>query len=94
MVSTIVVAILGGMGAVTATALGNGDASSVAQVAAQIVPPGLHVALSHVPSWTHAHQVLAQHLQQYTESGSVGSAGSGGMVLAIKKFIAAHLHRP
>jgi Na+-driven multidrug efflux pump len=94
MVSTIAIAVLGGVGAVVATAVGNGDAASAAHAAAHAIPPGLHVALSHVPSWTHAHEVLAQHLQQYGEAGSAGSAGSGGIGLALKKMIAAHFHSP
>jgi hypothetical protein len=45
-------------------------------------PPGLKVALGHVPVWTHAHQVLTSRLAQYTGAGALGAAGAGA---ALKK---------
>src|SRR5439155_12900569 len=37
------------------------------------------VALAHVASWTHAHQVLTQHLSAYTQNGGAGAAGTVGL---------------
>ena len=39
----------------------------------------LQVALAHVPSWTHAHQVLTQHLSAYTQNAGAGAAGTAGL---------------
>jgi hypothetical protein len=82
MVSTIVLAALGGVAATATTAVATGDASSLAH-AAHAVPPGLHVALSHVPSASHAHEVLMQHLSIYGGAGTAGTAASG-VAAAIK----------
>ncbi len=83
MVSTIVLAALGGAAATATTAVATGDAST-AVAAVHTVPPGLHVALSHVPSTSHAYEVLKQHLSLYAGSGSAGTAATGGVAAAIK----------
>jgi hypothetical protein len=83
MVSTILLAAIGGLAATTTTAVATGDASSVAN-AAQAVPPGLHVALSHVPSTSHAFDVLKAHLSLYAQSGSAGTAATGGVAAVVK----------
>ena len=76
MVSTIVFAALGGLAATATTAAATGDVSGLA-ASAHLLPPGLHVALSHVPSASHAYQVLQQHLSLYAGSGGAGSAAAG-----------------
>lgn len=76
MVSTILLAALGGLAAVGTTATATGDASAVVG-AAHAIPPGLHVAMSHVPTASHAYEVLKQHLTLYTQSGGAGSAAAG-----------------
>lgn len=73
MVSTMIVAMLGGVAATATTAVATGDASALAH-AAHVVPPGLQVALSHVPSTSGAYQVLKQHLSLYAGTGSAGAA--------------------
>ncbi len=83
MVSTIVLAALGGVAATATTAVATGDASAVAN-AVHTVPPGLHVALSHVPSTSHAFEVLKQHLSLYAGTGSAGTAATGGAAAALK----------
>ncbi len=83
MVSTIVLAALGGVAATATTAVATGDASGLAQ-AAHTVPPGLQVALSHVPSTSHAFEVLKQHLSLYAGTGSAGTAATGGVAAAIR----------
>ncbi len=83
MVSTIVLAALGGVAATATTAVATGDASAVAN-AVHTVPPGLHVALSHVPSTSHAFEVLKQHLSLYAGAGSAGTAATGGAAAAVK----------
>ncbi len=83
MVSTIVLAALGGVAATATTAVATGDASAVAN-AVHTVPPGLHVALSHVPSTSHAYEVIKQHLSLYAGAGSAGTAATGGAAAAIK----------
>lgn len=83
MVSTIALAVLGGLAATTTTAVATGDASAIAN-AAHVVPPGLHVALSHVPSASHAYQVLQQHLSLYAGSGGAGTAAAGGVAAVVK----------
>ncbi len=83
MVSTIILAVLGGAAATATTAVATGDAST-AVAAVHTVPPGLHVALSHVPSTSHAYEVLKQHLSLYAGSGSTGMAATGGAAAAIK----------
>lgn len=69
----MIVAMLGGVAATATTAVATGDASALAH-AAHAVPPGLHVALSHVPSTSEAYEVLKQHLSLYTGAGSAGAA--------------------
>jgi|ECHhosMinimDraft_1075155.scaffolds.fasta_scaffold00848_4 hypothetical protein len=53
-------------------------------VVSRSTPPGLKTALEHVPIWTHAHQVLENHLSLYTSGGAAGAVGSG---LAVKKLM-------
>ena len=50
-----------------------------ASAAVHAAPHGLQVALAHVPSWTHAYQVLTQHLSAYTQNGGAGAAGTAGL---------------
>jgi hypothetical protein len=88
MVSITALAILGAISGMGATSLANGDASSAIQAATQLAPHGLSVALQHVPTWTHAHEVLSQHLSQYAENGGAGSGISGGLGAALKKGFA------
>ncbi len=83
MVSTIILAVLGGAAATATTAVATGDASS-AVAAVHAVPPGLHVALSHVPSTSHAYEVLRQHLSLYAGTGTAGTAATGGAAAAVK----------
>jgi hypothetical protein len=73
MVSIVVLAVLGGAAGLGATAVANGEASLAANAVAHAIPPGLHVALGDVPSWTHAHKVLTEHLSDYTAGGSIGT---------------------
>lgn len=54
----------------------------VAFAVANGVPPGLRNALEHVPAWTHAHQVLANRIAEYTGGGAAGATGAG---LILKK---------
>ncbi|MEM0074830.1 MAG: hypothetical protein QXR69_02740 [Conexivisphaerales archaeon] len=84
MVSIIALAALGALAGAGATAAATGDLNTAAQMAANAVPPGLHIALAHVPSWTHAHQVLTEHLKLYAQNGSIGAGTSGGLGTAIK----------
>jgi len=83
MVSTILLAALGGVAATATTAAATGDASAVAN-AVHAVPPGLHVALSHVPPASHAYEVLKQHLSAYAGAGMAGTAATGGVAAAVK----------
>lgn len=92
MVSIAVLAALGGLSAAAATAATTGDASTVVS-AIHVAPPGLHVALSHVPSWTHAYQVLTQHLSAYAQNGGASAAGTAGVGAAIKKGLHLGLQR-
>jgi hypothetical protein len=85
MVSIAALAILGAVSGVGATSIANGDASSAVQAATQLVPHGLSVAMAHVPSWTHAHEVLSQHLSQYAQNSGAGSGIFGGLGTAFKK---------
>ena len=75
MASIMALAALGGLAAGALTAVTTGDASASVNAA----PHGLQVALSHVPSWTHAYQVLTQHLSAYTQNGGAGAAGTAGL---------------
>lgn len=83
MVSTIVLAALGGLAATAGTAVATGNALAVTNVA-HVVPPGLHVALSHVPSTSHAFDVLTQHLSIYAKAGGTGTAATGGAAAVIR----------
>ncbi len=83
MMSTIVLAALGGLAATTTTAVATGDASAVVN-AVHAVPPGLHVALSHVPTTSHAFDVLKEHLSLYAQAGGTGTAATGGAAAAIR----------
>ena len=77
MVPTIVLAAFGGLAATTTAAVATGDTSTVAN-AVNRIPPGLYVALSHVPSVSHAYDVLTQHLSLYAQAGGAGSTATGG----------------
>ncbi len=79
MVSIIALAAFGGLAAAAATAVSTGDASAAVNAVHAAVPHGLQVALAHVPSATHAHQVLTQHLAAYTQNGAGGAAGTAGL---------------
>ncbi len=83
MVSTILLAALGGLAATTTTAVATGDASAMAN-AVHAAPPGLQVALSHVPSASHAFEVLKMHLSLYAQAGGAGTAATGGAAAAIR----------
>ena len=83
MVPTIDLAVLRGVAATATTAIATGDASTLAH-AAQTVPPGLQVALSHVPSASHAYEVLQQHLSLYAGAGTAGTAATGGAAAAVR----------
>lgn len=65
MIPTIIQAALGVAAAATTAA--TQDASTVAN-AASAIPQGLHVALSHVPSASHAMEVLKQHLAVFEQA--------------------------
>ena len=99
MVSLVALAVMGAISGVGATSLANGDASTAVQAATQAAPHGLAIALQHVPSWTHAHQVISEHLSQYAQNGSVGAGAFGGIGAAMKKSMAHmgkalfHLHK-
>jgi hypothetical protein len=69
--------------ATTATSVVTGDASAVVN-AAHGAPPGLQVALSHVPSTSHAFEVLKLHLSMYAGTGAAGTTVAGGATVAIK----------
>ena len=88
MSSLIALAVLGALSALGVTAAANGDANTAIEAAKQIAPHGLKIALAHVPTWTHAHEVLSQHLSQYAQSGTAGGAGTTGVGAAIKKAAA------
>jgi hypothetical protein len=85
MVSIAALAILGAISGMGATSIANGDASTAFQAASQLAPHGLSIALSHVPSWTHAHEVLSQHLSQYAQNSGASSGIFGGLGVAFKK---------
>jgi hypothetical protein len=87
MISIAAIAALGGATAMAATAVATGDASMLVH-ATGFVPPGLHVALSHVPQSSHAYQVLSQHLSDYAKNGGVGAASSAGAAAVAKKGVA------
>lgn len=83
MIPTIVLAALGGLAATVTTAVATGDASAAAN-AAHAVPPGLNVALSHVPSTSHAFEVLKQHLSLYAGTAGSGTAATGAAAAAVR----------
>ena len=85
MATLIALAILGALSAVGVTAAANGDANTAIEAVKQVAPHGLKIALAHVPTWTHAHEVLSQHLSQYAQNGSAGGAASGGVGAVAKK---------
>ncbi|HZW58223.1 MAG TPA: hypothetical protein VFF30_18185 [Nitrososphaerales archaeon] len=98
-VSISILAILGAVTGLGATSVATGDASTAIEAAKQIGPHGLQIALAHVPSWTHAHQVLTDHLSQYAQNGSIGAGVAGGIGAAFRKGLAHagkalfHLHK-
>ncbi|MCL4355158.1 MAG: hypothetical protein JRN56_01970 [Nitrososphaerota archaeon] len=83
MISTFVVAVLGGVAAAATAAVATGNASAAAS-AVHAVPPGLQVALSHVPATSHAYEVLKQHVALYAGTGAAGTAATGGAAAAVK----------
>lgn len=83
--SLTALAILGAITGLGATSVATGDASTAVEAAKQAAPQGLHVALSHLPSWTHAHQVLSAHLSQYAQNGGIGATAGAGIAATIKK---------
>ena len=85
MVSIIALGILGTISGIGATSVATGDASSALEAAKQVAPHGLQIALSHVPSWTHAHQVLSDHLSQYAQNGAIGGTSGTGVAAILKK---------
>lgn len=89
MVATIVLAALGGMAAAAATTLATGNASAAAS-AVHAIPPGLHVALSHVPSASHVYDVL-EHLSLYAGLGTAGAVATGAMTTAVRHGLHAGL---
>ena len=86
--SITALAILGAVSGIGATSVATGDANAAVEAAKQIAPHGLQVALSHVPSWTHAHQVLSEHLSEYAQNGGIGAGATGGAGAALKKGLA------
>ena len=83
MVPTIILAALGGVAATATAAAATGNASAAAG-AVHAIPPGLHVALAHVPSASHAYEVLKGHLSLYAGSGAAGAAATGGVAAAAR----------
>ncbi len=47
-------------------------AAGTAVVTTGVVPPGIEVALQHVPAWTHAHSVLEGLQQAFANGGHPG----------------------
>ena len=88
MVSLAILAAMGGLSAVGATAVATGDASAATGMVHAALPPGLKIALSHVPSWTHAYEILTRHLSSYGASGSAGAGGPAGIGAAVKNALA------
>jgi len=82
LVASIVLAAVGAAAAAAATA-SHGNATD----AIQAIPPGLKIALAHVPSWTHAYHVLMQHLAALAQGVSSGH-GTANASDAAKKAIA------
>jgi hypothetical protein len=68
MMSAVAVKVLAGVGVTVAGIAGAAHAG--------VVPPGIATALSHVPSWTHAHSVL-QSIQSAFGSGHHPGHASG-----------------
>ncbi len=66
------IAAIGAAATTAATAAATGEASA----AVHLFAPGLKVALTHVQSWSHAYQILTQHLSALGENG-VGGIGTG-----------------
>ena len=85
MATLIALATLGALSAVGVTAAANGDANTAIEAVKQVAPHGLNVALAHVPTWTHAHEVLTQHLSNYAQNGTAGGGTATGVGAAVKK---------
>lgn len=77
MVSTLFMAMLGGVAATATTAVATGGAPTAVGLA-HAAPQGLQIALSHVPSASHAYSVLKEHAALYAGSGAAGTAAAGG----------------
>jgi hypothetical protein len=88
MVSIAALAILGAVAGIGGTSMATGDATIAIEAGKQMAPHGLQVALSHVPSWTHAHQVLSEHLSEYAQNGTIGAGLAAGVGAALKKGLA------
>ena len=88
MVSLAILAALGGLSAVGATAAATGDASAAIGAVHAVMTSGLKIALSNVPSWTHAHGVLTQRLSAYATNGQSGAGGPTGLGAAVKNALA------
>jgi hypothetical protein len=84
MVSILALGILGTITGVGATSVATGDASTAIEAVKQAAPHGMQIALSHVPTWAHAHQVLSEHLSKYAEGGGVGATSGAGLAAALK----------
>lgn len=87
MVSILALGILGTIAGIGATSVATGNASSAIEAAKQVTPHGLQVALSHIPSGTHAYKVLQEHLSNYAQNGAAGGSTTAGFGAAFKKAL-------
>ena len=85
MISIIGLGILGTIAGIGATSAATGNASAAIEALKQVTPHGLNVALSHIPSWTHAYKVLQEHLSNYAQNGSAGGSTGAGVGAVLKK---------
>ena len=69
--------VVAGAAATVVAAAATGDAKG----AAHAIAPGLKVALAHVPSWTHAYQVLSERLAAL-EKGLANVEGAAKRAIA------------
>lgn len=87
MVSILALGILGTIAGIGATSMATGNPSAAVEAAKQATPHGLQVALSHIPSWTHAYKVLQEHLSNYAQNGAVAGSTTAGVGAALKKAL-------
>lgn len=87
MVSIIGLGILGTIAGIGATSVATGNASAAIEAAKQVTPHGIQVALSHVPSLTHAYKVLQEHLSNFAQNGAAGGSTGAGVGAALKKAV-------